>query len=73
MRLDHLLSKEHVHRSSVYSERTVPVITEANVSGGAHGWNIDIDARTASRRTVRLFGGWKCGELRDLYMHAVGS
>ena len=32
----------------------MPVITGTNVPGGAHGWNIDIDARTAEIYSVRL-------------------
>ena len=33
----------------------MPVITETNVSGGAHGWNIDIDMRTVVSQLVRFF------------------
>ena len=53
MRLDHLLSKEHVHRSSVYSEITGASHTRPNGLGGAHGWNIDIGMRTIGSHSVR--------------------
>ena len=43
MRLDHLLSKEHVPVRLYTAEHTGQVSTETNVSAGAHGWNIDID------------------------------
>ena len=74
MRLDHLLSKEHVQLSSVYSDnkaakpfRRNPVLSEQHASGGAHGWNIDIVTRTnvvLSVRSLRGAGtgaGWKPG------------
>ncbi len=54
MRLDHLLSKEHVHRSSVYSEIIGASHTRPNGLGGAHGWNIDIGMRTVGSRAGTL-------------------
>jgi hypothetical protein len=51
VRLDHLLSKEHVQRSSVYRDANVashlqrnPALSGWHASAGAHGWNIDIVA-----------------------------
>lgn len=51
MRLDHLLSKEHLAPSGVQARqiRTVRVLL------AAHGWNIDIDADRIDRDSVRHF------------------
>ena len=60
MRLDHLLSKEQVHRSSTVlfvrtgSEITGASHTRPNGLGGAHGWNIDIDVELNGSNSVLI-------------------
>ena len=57
MRLDHLLSKEHVHLALSTGDhgakpfRGNPVLSGQHAPGGAHGWNIDIVTRTMTRQT----------------------
>ena len=76
MRLDHLLSKEHLDRSSVYSEAYGSRATiETNVLEWlAHGWNIDIVTRIEPGNSVHRLrpGGTVAGGEPGL-LHAVGS
>lgn len=69
MRLDHLLSKEHLE-TSVF--QACQIRTEC-VLLAAHGWNIDIGARLNGSDLVRLFGGWNGGGRPVGHVHAVGS
>lgn len=81
MRLDHLLSKEHVLAPRAVSLYTLATgINEsshatANVVGGAHGWNFDSGLRMKVSCSVHLlFGG--IGTVRDRDfggVHVVGS
>jgi hypothetical protein len=53
VRLDHLLSKEHVHRVLYTGDNGAKSFRRHMFSGGAHGWNIDIVARQGSCLSVR--------------------
>ena len=54
MRLDHLLSKEHVPVRLSTAEFTGQVRSGRMFLAGAHGWNIDIDADRIDLTRVRL-------------------
>ena len=74
MRLDHLLSKEHV-LLGLYTAgyRRQSFVAQLGLHD-AHGWNIDIDAELSGSRLVRFL--WEFGMLcpRMLgILHAVGS
>jgi hypothetical protein len=64
VRLDHLLSKEHVQSASdrpVYrrlkdAELTAKSFRRHTFSGGAHGWNIDIVTRMKTWTQYVSFG-----------------
>ena len=76
MRLDHLLSKEHVQLSSVYREITADSHTNLFGLDGAHGWNIDIDANRIYLDSVRFLLRKVVGTVwvvRVCMLHAVGS
>ena len=53
MRLDHLLSKEHSSAVCIQRSNTAKPLREHLFPGGAHGWNIDIDAEANSLNLVR--------------------
>jgi hypothetical protein len=56
VRLDHLLSKEHVLRSLYTAPLKQPSCTDLFGSDSAHGWNIDIVTRKRSLLSVRPSG-----------------
>ena len=68
MRLDHLLSKEHLAPSGVQA----PDLSE-RLSRLAHGWNIDIGAEPNGSNSVHPLADRKGSILEALHMHAVGS
>ena len=77
MRLDHLLSKEHSSAVCLQRSNTAKPFREHMFPGGAHGWNIDIDAQSSLLNPVRLVllatPRWSGLVVDDTHMHAVGS
>ena len=77
MRLDHLLSKEHSSAVCIQRSNTAKPLRRHTFSGGAHGWNIDIDAQSSLLNPVRLeplaVPRWRGWVVNETYMHAVGS
>ena len=77
MRLDHLLSKEHSSAVCLQRGITAKPFRGQMFPGGAHGWNIDIDARSSLLNPVRLVllatPGWRGLGVGDADAHAVGS
>jgi len=69
VRLDHLLSKEHLGTAGCSRHAG----SDRSCLPAAHGWNIDIGARLYGSDLVRLFGGWNGGGRPVGHVHAVGS